>query len=190
MKIFAIPNKERNGFHIPNEYQKGQFFEWLKKYSRFEIVPVVTDTEKARGYLHGAVEPAWCEWQYGIDPREQGLGELRHFLFMRDFNYRIIKGRDGLPVKAPQSSKGKTAEILSTYTRYCEENGAPLPNPELYKTWRDQWRMDERFPTFKDWLLFLNIGQDAMPSAETLALLDQGKPSLPEYPEYGGAPKI
>lgn len=172
MKITAVPNTALNGFTIPNDYQKAQLHEWLKKYKRFEIVPVSQESVKARHYLHGAVEPTWAQWQYNIDPREQGLSDSRHYLFMRDFNYSIVKDRKGNLQRVPQTSRGKVFEILEAYTAYATENGAPIPNVELYKTYRDKWSMDIRFPTFYDWLEFLHLDVDAMPSDETLAQLE------------------
>jgi hypothetical protein len=189
LKLILEPNAAKNGFHSPTEYTKARLLEWLKKYRAFEVSPVVPESQQARGYLHGAVEPAWAKWQYGIDPREPGLGETRHYLFLRDFNSVIKENRNGDPERIPQSSQGKLRELLDAYTRYAEENGAPVPNPALFKLYRDKWRIDPRFPTFHDWLAFLHIEEDAMPSAETLASLNESKPR-PEYPEYGGAPTI
>lgn len=173
MEIIAIPNEQKTAFAIPNEYQKARLLEWLKKYGSFKITPITEDSHKSRRYLHGAVEPSWAKWQYGIDPRQPGMGDVRHFLFMRDFNATIISNRDGDPERVPQSSRGMVREVLDTWSRYCEENGAPIPNPDLYKKWRDEWSMDLRFPTFHDWLEFLNIEEDAMPSAETFAVLSR-----------------
>lgn len=189
--IQVFPNEKRNGFHIPNEADKQKLTLWLHKFQAFEITPVTVESIKARKYLHGAVEPSWCKWQYGIDPRDKGLSDQRHFLFMRDFNCEIIKNRKGDPERVPMSSRGKLHDILSTYTRYAEENGAPIPNPELYKLYRDKWRVDFRFPTYHDWLEFLHIEEDAMPSSETLnALLVNNSISKLEYPEFSGKPTI
>ncbi|MDQ0316389.1 hypothetical protein [Amorphus orientalis] len=184
MKIIAVPNDTRTGFRIPSEYSKALFLEWLKTHNAFEITPVVEDSKEGRGYLFGAVVPSYCHWQYGIDPREPGRSDQRKFLFMRDFNNEIVENRDGDPERIPLSSKGKVRQLNETYRFYADQNGAPMPNPELYKKWKAEWSMDPRFPTFHDWLAFLGIEEDAMPSAETLApLQDDAAPKMPEYPD-------
>lgn len=172
-EIQLTPNKERTGFSTRSDYQRSILQEWLRKYKLFKVVPVVTESKQSRGYLFGAVVRDYCHWQYGIDPREPGRDDARKYLFMRDFNSEIVKSRDDEPVRLPQSSKGKVRELLDTYTRWAEENGAPIPNPDLFKLYRDAWSMDMRWQSFHDWLEFLGIASDAMPSRETLSKLEQ-----------------
>lgn len=171
MEIYFTPNKEKNGITITSEYQKARFMDWLKKYNAFKIEPVVEESSLRRRYLEGAVIPAYCRWQYGIDPREPGQGNKRRDLFMKDFNFEIVTNRDGEPAKVALSSRGLANDLLNDYTQYAEQNGAPIPNPELYKNWRDNWSMDIRFKDFYEWLNFLGLEEDAMPSAETLEKL-------------------
>ena len=167
MEIYFQPNKEKNGIVIVNEYQKARFMEWLKKYDSFKVEPIINESGKSRRYLEGAVIPSYCKWQYNIDPREPGAQDKRRLLFMRDFNNEIVTNREGEPERVPVSSRGKAREVLENWQRYAEENGAPIPNPELYKKWRDEWGMDIRFKNFYEWLEFLGIEEDAMPSSET-----------------------
>lgn len=128
-----------------------------------------------RGYLEAAVIPEYCSFQYNIDPRKKGDGiaDTRRYLFKRDFNHSIITDRNGNPEKVPKSSLGRVKELLDTYTAWAEENGAKVPNPELYKMWRDKWSMDFRFDTYFDFLKFLDLDCDAMPSNQTLAKLKE-----------------
>jgi len=188
--ITAIPNKEKTGFHFPSEYNRLRLLEWFQKFKTFHIVPADEETIKGRRYLEGAVIPAYCEWQYKINARNRGKDEQRRFLFKKDFNYEIIKDREGNPVRAPVSSKGLAAIISDTYTRWASENGAPIPNPKLFKLWRDKWKNDLRFPTFFEFLDFLELECDAMPSSETLAKLETDEPDI-EYPKNTlGEPKF
>lgn len=170
-KIVATPNETKTGFSIPSEYSKSMLKEWLKKYTRFEIVPIITETHKGRRYLEGAVIPSYCFFQYGIDPRDPQCDETRRYLFKRDFHYEIVTNRKGEPVRAPKSSKGQAMEILTLWTEWATENGCPVPSPDLYKLWRDKWAFDLRFPTYFDFLSFLKLEVDAMPSSETLSML-------------------
>lgn len=182
MQITALTNKDRTGFFIPSEYNKQTLKQWLKEYDAFEITPKEKESKSGRGYLEGAVVQAYCHWQYDIDPRAKGMSEARRFLFKRDFNYEIQKNRKGDPVRTPVSSKGKVKEITDIYTQWAEQNGAPIPNPALYKLWRDKWSMDARFPEFHDFLVFLNLECDAMPSSQTLEKLREQTDPV-DYPK-------
>lgn len=175
------PNATKDGFSIPSEYNKSLLKDWLKKYKAFKLTPEIGETTNGRRYLEGAVIPHYCEWQYGVNARDTQKDEQRRFLFKKDFNYEIVKDRNGNPTKAPVSSKGLASQILNVFTRYAEENGCPIPNPDLYKLWRDKWSLDHRFPTFFDFLDFLDLQVDSMPSEQTLNQLGVKKEI--DYPE-------
>lgn len=145
-----------------------------------------TETRASRGYLEGAVVPAYCHWQYNIDPRAKGKDEARRYLFKKDFNYEIVERRDGQPQRIPLSTKGIVKQVLDRFTRYAEENGCPIPNSELYKEYKHKYSMDSRFPTYQHFLDFLGLEVDAMPSKETLAVLDDKI----EYPESAEDPEF
>lgn len=128
------------------------------------------ETRASRGYLEGAVIPAYCDWQYNIDPKAKEKDEARRYLFKKDFNYEIATRRDGQPQRIPLSTKGIVKQVLDRFTRYAEENGCPIPNPELYKVYKNRYSM--RFCTYQEFLDFLGLEVDAMPSNETLSVLD------------------
>lgn len=169
--VHLQPNDQRTGFKTNSEFTKARLGEWMKQYSNFEIKPIVKDSKNGRRYLEGAIVVDYVAWQYGIDPREQGMGDVRRTLFKRDFHYSLVKDRDENPVRVPLSTLGKVNEVTQKYTEWAEQNGAPIPNPDLYKMWRDQYSMDVRWDCFHDWLDFLELESDAMPSAETFIKL-------------------
>lgn len=180
--IYAIPNKQKTAFHIPSDWSRSLLLEWFKKYKKFKIIPDEEDTIKGRSYLEGAVRVAYCEWQYGIDPRKNENKNQCRFLFMRDFNYDIIEDREGNPIRVPKdTSKGRVKDITNNYTDWAVKNGAPVPNPELFKLYRDKYKNDLRFSSFYEFLDFLGLDCDAMPSEETLSKLKVGEKEL-EYP--------
>ena len=170
--LTLIANEKRNGFSTKSDFTRAKLAEWLKKYKHFSVVPKVTDSVKGRRYLEGATVPAYCEWQYGIPAAERGRGEARRDLFKRDFHYDIVKNRKGEPTRIPLSTVGFVNDVSTRYTEWAEQNGAPIPNPALFKLWRDQYSMDLRFEDFYDWLDFLGIDESTMPSKETLSKLD------------------
>lgn len=144
--------------------------------------PISADPEESnasRGYLEGAVIPTYCEWQYGIDPRQKGMADSRRYLFKKDFSYEIVKNKNGDPCKMIVTSRGLAKVVLDNFTRYAEENGCPIPNPELYKTYKQKYSMDKRFPTLKDFLIFMDMEVDAMPSKESFNQIDD---KVIEYP--------
>ena len=179
--LILKPNAARNGFTSPSDYAKAMLMEWMKEFDAFEITPVVPENIKKRRYLEGAVIGAYCKWQYGIDPRDPGLGEARRTLFKRDFHYEIVENRKGEPERIPASSRGKASAILDRWTKWAGENGCPIPNAELFKLYRDKWSQDIRFPSFHDFLAFLDLEVDAMPSDQTLKKLEE-KPTTVAYP--------
>ena len=173
MTVFLATAKDKGlDFGSPNN--RARFLEYIRKNpkAKFKIIPQRYESRKMRRYLEGAVVPAYCQWQYEIDPTDTSLRDEARYMFMRDFHYRIINNRKGNPQRVPISSKSEAGPILEKYTNFASENGAPIPNPELFKIWRDKYSMDKRFNTFHDFLEFLNLQCDAMPSRETLKKLD------------------
>lgn len=166
------PNEAKTGLVTNNEYTKALLSEWLKKYKNFKLTPVIKDSKNGRRYLEGAIIPAYCHWQYDIDPRQKGMGEARRALFKRDFHYDVVKNRKGLPARIPRSTLGEVKRVTEKYTEWAEQNGAPIPNPDLFKIYRDQYSMDARWDCFHDWLAELGIESDAMPSAEVFKQLE------------------
>jgi hypothetical protein len=145
-----------------------------------EIQVEKDESRASRGYMEGAVIPAYCEWQYNIPTRSKGYDEARRYLFKRDFNYEVVENRQGSPSRIPVSTRGKAKLVLDVFTRYAEENGCPIPNVELYKTYKEKYSMDNRFPTFHDFLDFLGLQVDSMPSKQSLE--DVLNPDPIDYP--------
>lgn len=162
----------KDGLRIESEYNKARVQQMVKDGTTlFQLTPRVRASKKQIGYFEGAVIPCYAEWQYGLNPRDPKNHEIARNLFKQDFHYEIVKDRNGNPKKTIKSLKNCQAEVLNKYTELAPENGMPIPNEKLYLTWRDEWSMDTRFQNFYDWLDFLGIDQDTMPSAETLAKL-------------------
>ena len=188
--LYVKRNDKGNGFSTQSDFTKMKLAEWMKKYNLFQIVPVVKDSWKNRKYLEGAIVPAYCEWQYEISARESGKSEQRRVLFKRDFHFDIVKNRKGDPIRIPLSTVGEVSDICNRYTEWAQENGAPVPNADLFKLYRDQYGTDIRFECYHDWLDFLGIECDTMPSKEILAKLEEDTPEPIQYPteEVGDIP--
>lgn len=145
-------------------------------------IAMETESKASRGFLEGAVMTAYASWQYGIDIRDPKTHSQCRSAFKRDFCFDIVPNRDGEPVRIEASTRLRAKALLEVYTRYAEENGAPIPNPELYKVWREEWSMDSRYPTYFHFLDFLGLQVDSMPTDQTIARLHKKV----EYPKHEG----
>jgi hypothetical protein len=174
MEKFTIQAKDGR-FTFGSDFQKQKFLQYSQENPTqwYTLTPQKRESKKMRGYLEGGIVPSYCKWQYDIDPRDRSsqTAETRRWLFKRDFNGEILKSRDGTPLSVPQSTKGVLFDVTQKYVDYATEHGAPIPNPELFKMWRDEYSMELRFKTFHDFLDFLGVECDAMPSPATLKKL-------------------
>jgi hypothetical protein len=172
-KILAQPNKEKTAFFIPSTHSRALLLSWLKKYKWFEIIPRSNHSRKAQAFLEAAVIPAWGKFNYGLDPRNPETIDKARELFKQDFHYEIVKDKNGNPRKIGLSLKDEHTRVLEKYNDYAAENGAPIPNPELFKMWRDKYSHDERWANFYDWLDAIKLDVDSMPSREVFAIFDK-----------------
>lgn len=169
--LTAEPHKDSFKLTIPSEFNRIRIKELVKndgvKY--FELRPRVRASRKQQGYLEGAVIWVYAKWQYGLDPRKPETHEQARYLFKRDFHYDVVKDKDGKPQRVPKSLRKKHAEALDTYVNWAQENGAPVPNEQLYKLWRDEYSMVPTWEHYWDWLDQLGLEHDAHPTRETIA---------------------
>lgn len=170
--IHAQPNKDRTALHFPSAYNRATLLQWLKKYDWIELRPKPKRSRKRQQFLEAAVIPCWGKFNYGLDPTDPKDVARARELFKLDFHYEIVTGKDGNPKRVSKSLSQAHADVLEKYTEYAEQNGAPIPNPELYKLYRDQYSHEWRWENYYDWLEFLGLEVDAMPSMETLKKLN------------------
>ena len=157
------------GLTIPSEYNRARVKEMVKGGTKlFELTPRIRSSKKQVGYLEGAVIPAYGKWQYNLDPTIPKHTKVARNLFKQDFWFTVLKDRDGKPKKTTKSLQGFHRQALDAYMELAAENGMPIPNENLYKTWRDQYSMNPKWLNYYDWLDYLGLEVDAMPSAEAL----------------------
>ena len=163
-----------NGLTIPSEYNRAKVKQMVKDGTTlFELTPRIRASKKQTGYLEGAVIFAWAKYQYNLDPRNPDNHEKARNLFKQDFWFEVIKDRDEKPKKTLKSLAGSHAEALNAYTEIATENGYPIPNEKLYLKWRDEWSMIPKWSCYYDWLDFLGLEEDSMPSDQTFKKLEQ-----------------
>lgn len=171
-KILVTATKQ--GLKIESEYNRIRVRQMVKDGTTlFELTPRIRASRKQQGYVEGALVGAWAKYQYGIDPRDPSQRDTARLLFKQDWNNTVIKDKDGKPRRVALSLKGKHKEVLDKYMELAPENGYPIPNSELYLKWRDEFSMMPEWADYWDWLNFLGIEEDAMPSEETFTKLKQ-----------------
>ncbi len=143
-----------------SEYNGHRFNDFLKKHgvnTLFELSPKQKVTPEARGYFEGALVPAYCDWAEGLNPLvEDDILAVREML-KREFNGRWVVNLQGRAEKVAKSTKGLSRQefresFIQQIVDYFERNQIPVPNPDLYKKWRDQYFHKEPELTFWQWL--------------------------------------
>lgn len=142
-----------------SQYNQHRFNEFLKKNPKtiFELNAKQKITPEARGYFEGALIPAYCDWAEGLNPLvEDDLLAVREML-KREFNGRWVVNLKGKPERIAKSTKGLTRQefrevFIEKIVDYFEKNQIPIPNPDMYKRWRDEYFHNEPELTFWQWL--------------------------------------
>jgi hypothetical protein len=144
MQTFIAQATIKGGLQFKSDYHKASFSEWLKtivgKDVRIELAKNPVSTEM-RGYYFGAVIPIvrkTCkEW-------EKLTGDELHEVLKKQFCYfdawnNITKRteRFGQPVMSERSTTQKAMIFLQDIAGYLAECGLTMPDPELYKKFRD-----------------------------------------------------
>lgn len=162
-----------------------RFTTWMKKnVGKFgTIEPRDKITREARGYFEGALCPSYLVWMKANPHDKDNLEAVRE-IFKLEFNGQLRKGLDGKPMKLAKSTARLTRvefrEFTTKIIEYFVENGIPVPNPDLYKKWADEWRGDYPLLSFWQFLEHFDIKCDTGVS-EVKRLVPQDERKV-EYP--------
>lgn len=160
MTKFIVRAKPEGALSFGTEHNRGRFIDFLRKEKLWiwELTPKKEIKPEARGYVYGALAPAYCEWSENYDRKNQShVDEVAELLLIHGFG-KIITGLDGSPARIrPSTQKDKMSDPeykagIDKIIRYFEENEIPVPDTELYKRWQDQWRIEEPELSYFDWL--------------------------------------
>lgn len=130
-------------------FAKADFHDWMSKNEgKFIIVtPREKISKEKRGYFEGALIPAYCTWHEALDPHNPEHRDLVREMFKTEFNGTFVKGLWEKPHKIPRStsrlSNQEFGQFLERITDYFEQNQIPIPDPELYKRWVDEYQDEE-----------------------------------------------
>jgi hypothetical protein len=155
------------GIVFTSDYARATFIDYQKKHPN-ERYKLSTDVKKSRGQLgfyFAAVIPAYAEWSENFDENNPEHLIQVHELFKGAFNFAILTGLQGKPVRVGKSTttlnKKEYSAFLERIERYFQENQIPFPDPALYKRWRDMFQ--NQYPKYRDWLNMMNINSDGSP---------------------------
>lgn len=138
MKYYAIA---QNGKLNMNEYTKKAFVDFLRENEdmRVQILPLLPESQKMRGYFEGAVVPFVTFFQEGMNHRDyKDVRKVREWLkteFNGDF---VVLG--GKSHRITKSTKNILKGFLESVMDWMGEQGYPIEllNPDDYKRWRDE----------------------------------------------------
>jgi len=136
MSAFIAQIKEGK-IDFQTTFNEARFNDWLKK-NEGKPLRITTDDQKsdeARGYYFGALIPTIATHHNSDDYK------LWHEILKQEFNGRLIKRKNGALNKIGMSTrdlnKHNFAEYLNKITGWMADNGMEIPDPEVYKQWRD-----------------------------------------------------
>lgn len=142
-----------------SQYNEMRFRDFIKKNPNaiYELKPKQKISPEARGYFEGALVPAYCEYQEGLNPLNKDDLDAVRDMFKAEFNPRWIVDLHGKPKKVGRSTKTLSRHdfrevFIQKIVDYFVENQIPVPNPDLYKKWRDEYFHNEPELTFWQWL--------------------------------------
>lgn len=143
-----------------NEYCKEHEGDYL------DVRPKKQITQGQRGYIYGALAPAYCEHSENYDPLNLDHVEEVAELLLAYAHGETKTGIDGKPLTLRRSTKSDDMDSeeyrigKEKIVHYFEEHSIPVPDPELYKKWRDEWSLGEPDLNYWQWLLKNNLNSD------------------------------
>jgi hypothetical protein len=122
------------------------------------------ESKDLRRYFEGAIVPEVCtSWEW-CDPRNADDLVACRELLKTEFNGRWVPTPAGGKRKVALSSKGQKVlrEFVNRVTDWMGAQGIPIPDPTLYKKWRDTAPVAGA-GGYKEWLQEQGIKSDGTP---------------------------
>lgn len=151
-----------NRLDLGSDLQRTRFAQFCKENQgakvRIELISV--ESNEMRRYFEGGIIAALCEYHENFDRRNPDDRRTMRELVKEEFLGVLVPGLHGEPVRVARSSKGRKElrELLERVTEYMQENGIPVPDPALFKKWRDEYSFEH--PDFYDWLAIHKLRPD------------------------------
>lgn len=151
---------ERGNVSYGSDLRAYQMRERLKKYAG-DIADLEIETKdswKERKYWEGGWIPYLCSIIPGYDPKNISSRSKMRETAKQEAYGEIVPDFQGNPTKIADTSKGKVQDLINYFIGWCMENGYAVPNPKLYKTWRDKFFCD--YGDYWIWLEKNNLNVD------------------------------
>ena len=153
--MFVFQATAEGGLDVGSDYNRARFREWLKKHAGLRVRVELDEPESndLRRYFEGAVVPEVCQHWEWCDPKSQDDLVSCRELLKAEFNGRWLPTPSGSMRKVAMSTK--TQKVLRPFvnrvTDWMAEQGIPIPDPKLYKQWRDSGLMAGA-GSYREWL--------------------------------------
>lgn len=153
------------------DYQKASLHDWCKEHEGeyLDVRPKKNITQGQRGYVFGALAPAYCDWSENYDPlNHDHVDEAAELLMAYAFG-ETVTGIDGKPITLRRSTKNEKMdsdeyrEGKEKIIHYFEHHSIPVPDPALYERWRDEWSNEFPELNYWEWLNKKNLNADGSP---------------------------
>lgn len=155
MSIIVILQPNTIGFRSEKDREKLRKISKDRPGTRAEIVPLLPESRKMRGFYHGGVLSIWA-YLNDLDYMDSDVIHALHEEAKKEFNGETII-LDGEPKKIGKSTKGILVNHIEKVIEYLEENygidRSECLNPEDYKYWRDALRSNGGPDNYIDYLL-------------------------------------
>jgi len=137
-----LANVRNGAFNFGSDYNKQRFLEDARQNegARYRIERITPESQKQRGFLHGAVYPLWVYLDEN-DHRDSNIIDHYHHEAKKEFNGGMIV-RDGEMEKYGKSTKGVLNKgyldrvIDNLEAHYGIDRGIVLDTKQ-YKHWKD-----------------------------------------------------
>lgn len=156
--------------HFGPEWKAAPVYLKLQKYhgKRAKLVVEVVESQKKRKFFEGAMVPYFCTLFNIFDRKNPDDRAKVREMMKQEFGGEIVPSIGGGVTKVCTTSKGKVDEILNNATDWLKENGYAIPDPELFKKWRDVLLRED--DDYMDWLNKNNLNVDG--STKEIAGID------------------
>jgi len=154
-----------------SEYQRASLNSWCKEHEGelLDVRPKKNISRGQRGYIYGALAPAYCDYSENYNPLNQDdVDEAAELLLAYAFG-ETVQGIDGKPITLRRSTSDDKMDSeeyklgKEKIIHYFEEHSIPVPDPALYERWRDEWSHDDPTLNYWQWLESKGLNADGSP---------------------------
>ncbi len=167
MRNWVLQIKNGKPTHT-SDYQTASMADYCKEHEGeyLDVRPKKQITVGQRGYIYGALAPAYCDYSENYDPFNPDHVDEAAELLLAYAHGETKRGIDGKPITIRRSTKADDMDSeeyrigKEKIIHYFEEHSIPVPDPSLYAKWMDEWSFAEPDLNYWQWLKKNNLTAD------------------------------